>query len=106
MKYAGAETEASEADFRSELVSRFQDTVRRIKEDREMRSRYMLFEEMMRDEFKAGKVKGKAEYISILLKKNRSPEEIAELLDEDIAVVQKVCNNMDTDTEDDWEDAI
>ena len=106
LKYAGAETEASDADYRSELVKQFQETMRRIKEDREMRSRYMLFEEMMRDEFKAGKVKGKAEYINILLKKNRSPEEIAELLDEDIAVVQKVCNNMDTDTEDDWEDAI
>lgn len=58
----------------------------------------MLFEEMMRDEFKAGKAEGKAEYISILLKKNRSPEEIAELLNEDIAVVWEVCNSIGSDT--------
>lgn len=52
-EYAGAETEASDVNSGSELVSRFQGAVRKIKDDREMRSRYILFEEMMRDEFQS-----------------------------------------------------
>ena len=40
------------------FVSRLQKSVEKIKYDREMGRRYMLFEEMMRDEFKAGKQEG------------------------------------------------
>lgn len=63
LRFAGASLEESEADFGSELVKQFQDSVHKIKSDREMRSRFMLFEEMMRDEYKAGRAAGIAEGI-------------------------------------------
>lgn len=60
-KNVGASLEESEADYQSALVEQFQKSIHKIKADREMRSRYMLFEEMMKDEFKDGKAEGKVE---------------------------------------------
>jgi hypothetical protein len=42
-------------------VKRLQDSVARIKASREMGERYMLFEELLKDEYKAGKTEGIAE---------------------------------------------
>ena len=98
MRFAGASLEASEADYASDLVRRFQRSIHKIKSDREMRSRYMLFEEMMRDEYKAGKAEGKADYLADLVRKNkakgRTVAEIAEFLNEDvekIAAIYETC---------------
>jgi len=89
LKFAGANLEESEDDFHSELVERMQRTIRRIKQDREMRSRYMLFEEMMRDEFKAGKAELLAELVARKKAKGLSVSQIADLLEQDEKIVEK-----------------
>ena len=61
LKYVGARLEDSEKDYDDQLVNRLQETVRRIKSDREMGARYMLFGEMLKDEFAAGKLEGMRE---------------------------------------------
>ena len=61
LKYVGSELEDSEKDYDDPFVKRLQETVRKVKSDREMGVRYMLFEEMLKDEFKAGEIKGKIE---------------------------------------------
>ena len=54
LKYVGAGKNECEKDYDDELVRRLQNTVRRIKSDREMGAKYMLLEEMMKDEYNAG----------------------------------------------------
>ena len=61
LEYAGADREQAEMDFHDEYVRRLQETVAKIKQDREMGVRYMLFSELLQDEFLAGETKGKAE---------------------------------------------
>ena len=61
LKYIGADRKNSELEYGDPLVSRLQESVRRIKSDREMGARYMNFQEIIRDEFKAGKREGKLE---------------------------------------------
>ena len=58
LQYVGASLEQSEADYEDDLVKRLQNSVKEIKLNREMGARYMLFEEMMKDEYKAGMEKG------------------------------------------------
>ena len=58
LQYVGASLEQSEADYEDDLVKRLQNSVKEIKVNREMGARYMLFEEMMKDEYKAGMEKG------------------------------------------------
>ncbi len=50
LKFVTADLEESEGDFQDELVRQFQETIRRIKTDRQMGERYMIFEEMLKEE--------------------------------------------------------
>lgn len=61
LKYAGADLTDSQEDYSDEFVIRLQKSVEKIKYDREMGRRYMLMEEIRKEEFKAGKAEGKAE---------------------------------------------
>lgn len=61
LKYVGAELEESQSDYSDEFVKRLQKSVQKIKFDREMGRRYMLFEELMKEEYNAGKAEGKVE---------------------------------------------
>lgn len=61
LKYAGAGLEESKFDYSDEFVSRLQKSVEKIKYDREFGRRYMLIEELMKDEYNAGKAEGKKE---------------------------------------------
>lgn len=63
LQFVGANLAESTGDFGNALVKRLQDSIARIKADREMGERYMLFEELLKDEFRAGKIEGKAEGI-------------------------------------------
>ena len=56
LKYVGAELEESNEDYSDEFVKRLQKSVEKIKFDREMGRRYMLFEELMKEEYNAGRV--------------------------------------------------
>ena len=61
MKFVAASLVESTADFEDEFVKRLQTSIKLIKSSREMGERYMLFEEMLRDEHAEGKAEGIAE---------------------------------------------
>ena len=61
LKFATADLEESEEDFQDELVKQFQETIHNIKTDREMGERYMIFEEMLREEKQEGRLEGRQE---------------------------------------------
>ena len=58
LKYVGAELEESQNDYSDEFVKRLQKSVEKIKFDREMGRRHMLIEELMKEEYNAGKAEG------------------------------------------------
>ena len=63
LKFVTAGLEEGERDFQDELVRRFQKTIREIKTDREMGERYMIFEEMLREEKQEGRLEATRENI-------------------------------------------
>ena len=54
-------------DFGDGLVQKFQKTIRQIKTDREMGERYMIFEEMLREEKQEGRLEATQEAVLELL---------------------------------------
>ena len=76
LKFVRADLTESERDFKDAYVKKLQESVRHVKESREMEERFMLFQEMLRDERAEGKAEGKAEYIIDLL------EELGSISDE------------------------
>ena len=60
------------------FVRHLQDTIDKIKLDRGMEERYMLLEEMMRNEKKEGNIEGKKEYLAVLESKFTVPAELKE----------------------------
>ena len=48
-------------DYEDEFVKRLQTSVQRVKESRRMEEKFMLREEMLRDERAEGRAEGKAE---------------------------------------------
>ncbi len=54
LKYVAAEPENSEDDYGDSYVRQLQKSVKKIKISRDMEGRYMLFEEMMKNEYKSG----------------------------------------------------
>ena len=61
LDYVGTGLEDCSKEFGDTLVRRIQESVKKIKADREMGARYMLFEEMLKDEFNEGKLEGRLE---------------------------------------------
>ncbi|WP_297776108.1 Rpn family recombination-promoting nuclease/putative transposase [Blautia sp.] len=61
LKFVTADLKESEGDFQDELVKQFQETIHNIKTDREMGERYMIFEEMLREEKQEGRLEGRLE---------------------------------------------
>lgn len=61
LEYVKADLKESIEDFDDEFVSKLQKTVRHIKANREMEERYMLFEELLQNERKEGKIEGRIE---------------------------------------------
>lgn len=56
LDYVRADLEDSKKDFDDDFVRQLQNTVQSIKTSREMEGKYMLWEEMIRDEVLASKV--------------------------------------------------
>ena len=73
LNFVKADLSESESDFKDDFVEKLQDTIRRIKSNREMEKRFMIFEEMLRDERAEGRVEGRTE---------SKIEDIFELLEE------------------------
>lgn len=67
LKYVKASLGESTGDFQDEFVQRLQDAVRNVKASREMEERYMLLEEMLKEERESGRTEGKAEAIFVIL---------------------------------------
>lgn len=67
LSFVKADLRGSEEDFHNDYVSGLQTSIRQIKESREMGERYMIFEEMMRDERNEGRAEARRESIIELL---------------------------------------
>ena len=67
LRYVHSDLSESTQDFEDDFVKRLQETVARVKKSREVGARYMLFEEMMREEKLEGIKQGKVESIMLLL---------------------------------------
>ena len=61
LKFVEADLAESEEDFGDELVRQFQTSIRKIKTSREMGERYMLFEELLKEERQEGLAEGLAQ---------------------------------------------
>lgn len=101
LKYVGASLDESNDDYEDAFVEKLQKSVQSIKANREMRERYMNFQELLNEE----RMKGRTEGISIgernklitlvqrKLSMNQSIEQIAEDLMEDIQVISDIVKN-------------
>ena len=58
LKFVRADLEDSEKDYKDAYVKKLQESVRHVKESREMEERFMLFQEMLREERTEGKAEG------------------------------------------------
>lgn len=77
MNFVKADLSESETDFEDSFVRKLQETIRRIKSNREMEERFMIFKEMLREERAEGKLEGKIESILELLEElGEIPEEL------------------------------
>ena len=89
LKFVRADLTESEKDFEDAYVKKLQESVRHVKESREMEERFMLFQEMLRDE----RAEGKAEYIIDLL------EELGSISDE---LREKIMTEKNLEIRDKW----
>lgn len=78
LHFVGASLEESDKDYGDDLVSRLQESISRIKTDREIGGRYMTLEEIKEMEFLEGKAEGLAEGKSVktLLEEGFTQEDI------------------------------
>ena len=58
LKFVAADIEQSDQDFEDDYVEQLQKSIHTVKESREMGERYMMFEEMMEEESRVGRIEG------------------------------------------------
>lgn len=58
LKFVAADIEQSDQDFEDDYVEQLQKSIHTVKESREMGERYMIFEEMMEEERRVGRIEG------------------------------------------------
>lgn len=58
LKFVAADIEQSDQDFEDDYVEQLQKSIHTVKESRDMGERYMIFEEMMEEERKVGRIEG------------------------------------------------
>lgn len=61
LQYMKEDVEGSEREFHDSYVKRLQKFIHEVKSSREMEERFMVFEEMLRDERTVGRAEGRAE---------------------------------------------
>ena len=61
LHYVRADLSESEKDFQDEFVERLQESVKHVKDSREMEERFMLFQELLKEERAEGRAEGLAE---------------------------------------------
>ena len=85
LKFVEADLAEREEDFDDELVRQFQTSIRKIKTSREMGERYMLFEELLKEERQEGLAQGRQEnareyILEVLADKGEVPAALKESL--------------------------
>jgi len=81
LKYVEAEKEESEKDFDDDYVRALQESVRQIKDSRTMKERYMIWQEMLRDERNQGKIEyGQSLLVSFLMEMGEIPEDVERIV--------------------------
>ena len=84
LKFVKANLKESTEDFDDDYVQRLQDSIRQIKSEREMEERYMILEQMLKDERREGRSEGRISGISeslislLEVKFGAVPEELRE----------------------------
>lgn len=58
LKFVKADIKESQKDFHDEYVRKLQEFIKHIKKNREMEEKYMLFEELLKDEREVGRKEG------------------------------------------------
>ena len=64
LQYMKEDLEGSEKEFHDPYVEQLQKFIRKVKENREMEERFMIFEEMLKEERAAGFAKGRGEGVA------------------------------------------
>ena len=67
LKYVKEDLEGSEKEFHDSYVEQLQKFVRKVKENREMEERLMVFEEMLKEEYAAGQIEERKEILLLFL---------------------------------------
>ena len=91
LEFVKADIKESQNDFQDEYVKQLQKFVEHIKKDREMEERFMLFEELLKEERKSGREEGRqegregmAEAIIVFLSKyGEVPDTLSEKINEE-----------------------
>jgi len=92
LQFVKADLSESTKDFEDEFVERLQKSVKHVKESREMEKRFMLFEEMLRDERKEGRAEGQAlAVVSILKGKGEVSDDLKDCVmnEKDVSILEK-----------------
>ncbi len=69
LKFVKADLQGSEEDFHDVYVKRLQEFIHQVKENCKMEERFMVFEEMLRDERKEGKREGRKDTLHQIVMK-------------------------------------
>ncbi len=102
LDFIGAPLSESQKDYKDEFVRKLQNSVKEVKASREMGARYMTFEELLNDERALGRSEGReegralqlTELVQKKLAKNKSMEQIADELEEDVDVIAEIINTL------------
>lgn len=79
LRFVRAELKESQQDFGDPYVQKLQEFISYVKQSREMEERFMVLEEMLRDERSRGRVEGKAEFVlKVLSAYGKVPESLNE----------------------------
>ncbi len=90
LEFVGRPLEESEKKTNSAYVSQLQETIRKIKADREMGARYMTFEQFIKDERKEAATEVLVTKIKTKLNKGQSVEQIADALEESVESIEEL----------------
>lgn len=98
LDFVHAKAEGSKKDYGDAFVKQLQDSIKEIKQSRELGDRYMGLKEWLEDEYDDGMEAGKkAKLVSQVekkLAKGNSVEEIADILEEDLAVILEIVKEI------------
>lgn len=94
LKFVGAKPSESENDFEDAFIKRLQQSVKNVKVSREMGARYMTFQELLKDERKAGRREHLMTQVKRKLEKGLPVGDIADALEEDVKLIEEIIKEL------------